>query len=161
VATVTTPATLNSVKSVFGGPNNLLAYLRGGSYVQPLPGAYPSVAAAAPLLLSAFAGRMKTTTYLTTMTDESSPPAGVTANAAVVVSSAGTISTGITWLLQGSAADYDFYLLKTGGTNNLWRISRNTWYNLATSHDFYIVLSKSPTAVGVKTSTDRFEGVIQ
>jgi len=31
----------------------------------------------------------------------------------------------------------------------------------ATSHDFYIVLSKSPTAVGVKTSTDRFEGVIQ
>ena len=31
----------------------------------------------------------------------------------------------------------------------------------ATSHDFYIALSKSPTGVGIKTSTDRFEAVIQ
>lgn len=157
MATVTTPATLNSVKSVFGGPNNLLAYLRGGSYVQPLPGAYPSVAAAAPLLLSAFAGRMKPTTYLTTMTDESSPPAGVTANAAVVVSSAGTISTGFTWLLQGSAADYDVYLLKTGGTNNLLGISQNTWYNLATTRTLYVQDTSGGAAVTwVGTMSIRF-----
>lgn len=31
----------------------------------------------------------------------------------------------------------------------------------ATTHNFYIALSKSPTAVGLKTSTDRFEAVIQ
>lgn len=31
----------------------------------------------------------------------------------------------------------------------------------ATSHDFYIALSKSPTAIGLKTSTDRFEGVLE
>ena len=147
MATVSTPATLSSVKSVFGGLNNLLSYVRGGSYVQNLPGAYPSIGTSAPLTLSSFAGRMKPTTDIDTVLSVTDYSFGGTAYAAVSFLANGVYQEGATdrsWLLQGSSADYDIYLAKTAGTTPAGS-SVNTWLNLATTRSWSLTKSTAGT----------------
>lgn len=56
MATVSTPPTLSSVVSVFGGPGNLTAYVRGGSQVPNISQNAAISTTAASLALSQFAG---------------------------------------------------------------------------------------------------------
>lgn len=55
MATVSTPASMSSVISVFGGPGNLTAYYRGGTYV-PINSTAAISTTAASLALSQFNG---------------------------------------------------------------------------------------------------------
>jgi hypothetical protein len=147
MATVTNPASLNSVKSVFGGPNNLRAYLRGGTYVLGIANAYPNIAASGTLLLSGFAGTVKPVTYLPANTDSTnSPPPGVSAYAEIEIGGASNTTvkynSTATWRLAGNPGDYEVYFQKNSGTTPAGS-AVNTWLNLATTRTWS--LSQAPT----------------
>jgi hypothetical protein len=145
MATVSTPATLNSVKTVFGGPNNLRAYLRGGSYVKNFPNAYSTIATSGALTLSSFAGKINPTTALGNTNYNLSHTEISPTNSTVsfTVRSNGqitTVATGTnngTWLLAGQAADYEIRYTKTSGVVS-GGDSTNTWLNLATTRSWNV-----------------------
>jgi hypothetical protein len=149
VATVSTPAKLSSVKTVFGGPNNLRGYYRNTIYVKNIPTAYPSVPTSGSIRLGAFAGTINPTTYLYDpiyvydyALQPNDPSASLTiANNGLRYGGAGDS----TWLLAGSASDYDVYLQKTSGTTPSGA-SVNTWLNLATTRTWELTIFSPGTA---------------
>jgi len=65
---VSNPATMSSIKSEFGGPNNLSAYVRGGTYV-PMNAANQISTTVSGLAVSQFSGVIKpVSVYLTKQT---------------------------------------------------------------------------------------------
>lgn len=56
MATVSTPASMSSVVATFGGPGNLTAYYRGGSYVPNVTQNAAISTVSGSLALSQFAG---------------------------------------------------------------------------------------------------------
>lgn len=157
MATVSTPATLNSVKSVFGGPNNLLAYLRGGSYV-PNDSVYAAVATAAPLVLSSFAGLIYPYTNVigcyTTSNKAASATASVSYSLGSSIESATTNGAvgafSRTWRVGGNASDYECYLSGTGTTPT--GSALNTWLGL---------LSTRSWSLSAVDDSKTFSGTIQ
>ena len=145
MATVSNPATLLSVISVFGGGSQMRAnYLRGGSYVQNIANAYPNIAASGTLTLSGFAGTIKPVTFLPANTDVSDVQTeGVSAYAEITAHTDGKVyyNSTSTWKLAGNLGDFDVYMQKNGGSTPTGA-SVNTWLNLATSRSW--ALSQNP-----------------
>lgn len=161
--TVSNPATLSSVKSVFGGgspPNNLRSYLRGGVYVPDLT-SYSGIASSGTLLLSSFAGKTFPVVYTQNIFVEESQLAGggtkqaevfldVYANGRMQVqtfstSGGSTIRENFVWLLDGAASNYEIYFAKTGG-GTVFTGTVNTWLSLSDTRAWGVAVSGTGSA---------------
>lgn len=158
MATVSTPATLGSVKSVFGGNSTLYGYRRGGGLV-PSIAAYSAVDPTTPRLAS-FAGlvypavqfdNQPYSAYGADMYDIITPnnpfaTAYIDAfsNGALQMFTADSINgttrvVTATWRLVGNSSDYDIYFHKTGGSvdaDGSQSGTVNTWLNLASTREW-------------------------
>jgi hypothetical protein len=150
VATVSNPAKLSSIKSVFGNvANNLKAYYRGGSYVLNVPGAYPNISTSATSLkISQFNGVISPTIQLQNLRSDDTAIAPSDSIAEIVMSSNGAFQqnpgTNGTWLLSGNAADFDVWVGAGTGTAPTGS-AQNTWLNLATTRTWSLSYTSSAT----------------
>jgi hypothetical protein len=147
VATVSNPAKLSSIKSVFGNSsNNLKAYYRGGSRVDNIPGAYPNISTSATSLkISQFNGVICPAVQLQNLSSYDYAIAPADAYAEIVMSSNGAFQQNPgnngTWLLSGNASDFD--VLVTGFGDTPAGASVNTWINLGTTRTWSLIYTGS------------------
>lgn len=141
MATVSSPATLSSVVSVFGGGNNFSAYNRGGSYVKNI-NAYSGVSTSGHSL-SQFSGLVNPVISIPISSAVHGVGAG-TATATLSYSSAGTATgTGYgsgTWLLSGSAGNYEIMFNRVTGSTPTGA-SVNTWLALSSTRSWTLTQS--------------------
>lgn len=150
MATVTTPATLSSVKSVFGGASTLYGYRRntGGGGLVPNYSAYSGVSDSAPRLAS-FAGLVNPLVAGSTIYIENQLSGRTEVGARVNFYSNGqcqlvrsnsttgdTVDSQFTWLLGGSAADFGLKVNSNSGWT-LTGMSVGTAYQLNSTRNWY------------------------
>lgn len=159
MAQVSNPATMSSVKSVFGGTNNLSAYLKGSSYVYDLPSSYPSLASVLPIRLSQLAGLIHPPASLpSTMNGSQTKMAPLDAYVWVTINADGTFTYGSgagtsgTWkLVPGNANEFDVVMWTVSG-DAFSGSSMNSWLSLGTNQTwFYSITGASGIKSGAGT----------
>lgn len=114
MATVSNPATLSSVVSVFGGPNNLTAYYRGGSYVFSWSGTANIATSASSLKLSQFSGAVKYNPIVVTV---SPSPSTTTKSGGPLY---GAVTSGVvTASATGGTGSYTYSWTYVSGSTNM------------------------------------------
>lgn len=113
MAVVSTPPSMRSVISVFGGPGNLTAYYRGGAYVPNIPQNANIATSASSLRLSQFAGA---TNYVPV--SASASPNSVSGTLAVTSAGSFTVSTSSPSVATGSngTGSYTFSWIRVSGS---------------------------------------------
>ncbi len=99
---ISAPASLSKIIAEFGGPSNLSAYVRGGSYVPNTSANQAISTTAAGLAISQFVGASKGSSPLTITSNVSSLYASNTTPLA-----AGTVSGGVTLTCSGGTGNYN------------------------------------------------------
>lgn len=140
---ITAPASLSKIIAEFGGPSNLSAYVRGGSYVPNTSANQAISTTAAGLAISQFVGASKGSP-LTITSNVSSLYASST-----TPSSAGTVSDGVTLTCSGGTGNYSVsatVISTTGGQQNTTTASASTTFGNCT-----MTFSGVTPSLGVKT----------
>lgn len=161
MATVSTPASLSSVRSVFGGPSppaNLRAYLRGAGYVPNLSSMYNDIAESGLLLLSSYAGKIHPVAQLhggSAVTTAFGTSASViytlsSSGNETLTRSPGGVSYSGQWKLAGDSSRYEAYLSGTG--NSPTGSALNTWLPLSSGVSW---------TLSVLNNSKEFSGTIQ
>lgn len=143
---VTAPISLTKIKTEFSGPNNLAAYVRGGTYVPNITANNAISTTVNGLGMSQFLNATNATVSLASWgagtlgydiyigsSFYDTTCAGATADLVLTFDSGGQMSyydmlttTYHTWLLSGSNSDYYVRLEQTGGTGTLTGSAVNT-----------------------------------
>ena len=162
--TVTAPVSLTKIKTEFGGPDNLAAYTRGGTYVPNISANNAISTTAAGLAISQFLNAVNVAVNITDVSalNYSLNGVGGTATATYRLGSNGqarsTNNSGVLtdisgeWLVTGTASDFEVYATWspqgggpgdiTGG-GNVGGDATATWLSLGTTRDFTLTATNN------------------
>lgn len=148
--------TLTQVKTEFGGPDNLTAYVRGGAYVPDTPANAAIATTAANLKLSQFANAVKTslppTPYLADVNSSDAWRTGGAGSATVTMTLKTTGSLQV--VESGNGYTYDAYQwLPSGRTASEYQF-RTSYDNVNWSS--WATISANYDVLYVNASTDGF-----
>jgi hypothetical protein len=165
MATVSTPASLSSVKSVFGlsAGGSLLGYRRNVISTIPNINHYLAIDGTYPALAS-FAGKVSPVIAIPITDSSETAPSPATVTASISYNSDGTCDNyggaSSTWLLGGSAGNYEIMFNRTNGSA-LYTGTENTWLSLSTSRSWSLraTASQSKACGGFLAIRDNYANI--